>query len=194
MRIVRADASDRGCNTDSEKAVSLRPVSQRCRQLCGAKSFTMNIVWNANIRWIKCKVAPINFLSAWCISKHASLEFETHVIGVPKVTHAAARFTLIKPEPKPNLLYSVALNRDANVHSHTLRCLTQIQTAAEPESLSLSLSVPELHSGGCFLVEHQEKPSEVKCSFTGRVPELKESRDETVGPSNALDMTSCHRR
>lgn len=143
----------------------------------------------SNAKW-----RPIESLSSWRVLKRASPEFEKCGSGFGKVTHSVARFILIKPELRRNLRYGVALNQYASVHSLTHGCLTQIQTAAEPESLSLFLSVPEQHSGGCFLVEHREKPCEVKHSFTGRVLELKESRDETVVPSNALDVTSWHQR
>lgn len=120
----------------------------------------MNITWRAGARWVKCKVAPDRILVVMARFKNARLlSLRSVEVVFGKVTHSAARFVLIKPELRRNSRYSVALNQCASVHSLTRGCLTQIQTAAEPESLSPFLSVPEQHSGGVSLWNTRRSPA-----------------------------------
>lgn len=160
MRIVRADSPDCGCNTDSDNAVSFRALSKHCRRPVRSKKLNdeHHVARRAYVG-SNAKRRPIESLSSWRVLKHASLEFEKCGSGFRKVTHTVARFILTKPELQRNLRCSVALNQYASAHSLTHQCLTQIQAAAEPESLSLFLSVPEQHSGGVSLWNTRRSPA-----------------------------------
>lgn len=179
MRIVRADSPDCGCNTDSDNAVSFRAVSKHCRRLVRSKKLNdeHHVARRAYVG-SNAKRRPMESLSPWRVLKHASLEFEKCGSGFRKVTHTVARLILTKPELQRNLRCSVALNtvrQCAQPRSPMFNPDSDGSRAREPVPLP---ECPRTAQRGCFLVEHQEKPCEVKHSFTGRVPELKESRDE----------------